>query len=106
EPRHDTPRDSPPPDTPQHVDAVRGVTLPLLRWLPPAWRGQPVEVHDLPSTAGLVSYALRWHGQQPALLWEVTGEGPLTITAAGLDPYWVGAGRAGEALLGTAGTRW
>jgi len=45
--------------------------LALLPGFPAAWAGQPVEVHDLPTAAGRASFAVRWHGERPALLWDV-----------------------------------
>ncbi len=72
---------------------------------PASWVGQPVEVHGLACTAGLLSWAVRWHGDRPALLWEVEQmgdravRGPLVVTAPGLDPHWRGTGAQGEALL-------
>ena len=38
---------------------------------PPA-PGVDLEVHDAPTRHGRLSFALRWHGEHPALLWEVT----------------------------------
>ena len=65
--------------------------------LPTEWRGQGVEVHDAPTRAGRVSYAVRWHGARPALLWEC--ERPVRLTAPGLDPAWSTREARGEALL-------
>ncbi len=48
----------------------RGGALALLPGFPAAWAGQPVEVHDLPTALGRISFALRWHGERPALLWD------------------------------------
>ncbi len=70
------------------------------------WFGQPCEAHRIRTRWGLVSFAVRWHGRRPALLWEVDpgpgvqvdGTGP-TLRARGLDPTWVGQGWEGEALL-------
>ena len=45
--------------------------ISVLNDLPPAWRGAAIDVRDAPTRAGLVSFALRWHGERPALLWEV-----------------------------------
>src|SRR5207237_6329372 len=42
----------------------------LLVELPAEWRGQSLDVHDAPTRAGRVCYAVRWHGARPALLWE------------------------------------
>jgi hypothetical protein len=77
--------------------------LALLSMIPEAWAGQPIEVHDAPTHVGLVSYALRWHGERPALLWEVVPHpgvtGPVRLTVPGLDPAWSTTERRGEALL-------
>ena len=65
--------------------------------VPAAWFGQPLEVHDAPLTHGSVSFAIRWHGERPALLWESTHTG--VVRGPGLDPSWRGSGLKGEALL-------
>ena len=65
--------------------------------VPPAWFGQPLEVHHAPLTHGSVSFAVRWHGERPALLWESTRPG--VVRCPGLDPSWSGIGLKGEALL-------
>ena len=90
------------PDTVLAVPAVEGRLLRDGRLLPdgiPAgWRGQPVEAHGLVGgPASSVSFALRWHGEHPAVLWEVAGE-PLTLSAPAVDPGWTTDERAGEAL--------
>ncbi len=74
--------------------------------MPPTWYGQSLDVHDLPTSAGSLSFALRWHGARPALLWELTtraDEAPIdvTITAPGLDQAWSTDAHQGEALLAT-----
>jgi hypothetical protein len=69
----------------------------LLIELPPEWRGQDLEVHDAPTRAGGVSYAVRWHGARPALLWEC--ERPIRLSAPGLDRAWSTSEARGEALL-------
>ena len=72
------------------------------RW-PAAWLGQPVEVHDVPTRIGTVSWAIRWHGERPALLWDVVPHNsdadPPSVTAPGLDPAFSASGWRGEALL-------
>lgn len=68
--------------------------------VPEAWLGQNFEVHGFRTPAGVVSFAVRWHAERPALLWEVVdGEAPLAITAPGLDQGWTSGDPAGEALL-------
>ena len=77
-----------------------GVALASL--VPTGWYGQGWEVHDAPTAWGHVSYAVRWHGDRAALLWEVephAGVGAVRLTAPGLDASWSTAERRGEALL-------
>jgi hypothetical protein len=79
--------------------------LALCSMLPDQWAGQAVEVHGAPTHHGRLSFAVRWHGEQPALLWELEphaggdGAAPVTITAPGLDPAWSTTERRGEVLL-------
>ncbi len=73
--------------------------LALCRWFPPEWVGQGVEVHGLATRLGRVSWALRWHGARPALLWEIEAAGPVRLIAPGLDPSWSATAPRGEALL-------
>lgn len=72
-------------------------TVTLLVDLPPAWRGRSIDVRDAPTRAGLVSYAVRWHGPRPALLWEAPPG--VVLRAPGLDPGWSTRASNGEALL-------
>ncbi len=77
-------------------------TVSLLADVPPAWRGQGLEVHDAPTRAcGRVSYAVRWHGDRPALLWECERAGA-RLRAPGLDSEWSTTEPRGEALLAAA----
>jgi hypothetical protein len=73
--------------------------LELCPVLPAAWFGQNVEVHHAPTSAGPVSFALRWHGPRPALLWDVPGL-RVRLSAPGLDPQWSSTATSGEAVLG------
>jgi hypothetical protein len=67
---------------------------------PDSWIGHGVEVHGMPTRNGKVSWAVRWHGDRPALLWEVEGGSEdLVIVSPGLDPTFRGSGPRGEALL-------
>lgn len=73
--------------------------------LAPAWFGVSLEVHDLAVAFGRrLSFALRWHGERPALLWELTPAAgaatPTVLTGGGLDPGWSSTETSGEALLG------
>ncbi|WP_419864006.1 hypothetical protein [Candidatus Poriferisodalis sp.] len=83
--------------------AAQTPTLRLAAHWPAAWLGQPVEIHDVPTRIGRVSWAVRWHGERPALLWDVVphhldGSAP-TVTAPGLDPAFAATGWQGETLL-------
>ncbi|GAC1517252.1 MAG: hypothetical protein NVS1B12_01780 [Acidimicrobiales bacterium] len=76
--------------------------LALFPMLPPEWAGQGLEVHDAPTDVGPASFALRWHGARPALLWDIAvhpGLGPVTLRAPALDPTWSTTVPKGEALL-------
>lgn len=72
--------------------------LALCTLLPPEWAGQGLEVHEAPTHYGRISYALRWHGDRPALLWACERPG-VHLTAPGLDPTWSTTDQSGEALL-------
>jgi hypothetical protein len=71
--------------------------IDLLPHFPVEWLGRPIAMHDVPSRHGPVSFAVRWHGARPALLWDVPVG--VEVAAPGLDPSWNGAGGAGEMLL-------
>ncbi|MDQ1501658.1 MAG: hypothetical protein QOI86_4998 [Actinomycetota bacterium] len=83
--------------------------LALATIFPPEWAGQPLEVHDAPTTQGRISYALRWHGDRPALLWQwerppglhlpPQGDPGVLLTVPGLDRSFSTTEPAGEALL-------
>ncbi len=72
------------------------VTL-LTDW-PRSWGGASLDVHDAPTRAGLVSYAVRWHAMWPVLLWDCQRPG-VTLRCPGLDPDWGTDARTGEKLL-------
>jgi hypothetical protein len=79
-----------------------GPGLALCSVLPDEWLGQGYEVHDAPTHFGTMSYAVRWHGARPALLWELVahdGIDAVRLTAPGLDPRWSTSAPSGEALL-------
>jgi hypothetical protein len=80
-------------------------TVELLTDPPPP--GVDLEVHDVPTRHGLLSFALRWHGEHPALLWELTrvpgaSTAPLILTAPALAPRWSTTEPVGETLLRAA----
>jgi hypothetical protein len=76
--------------------AVGGALLPT--GLPDAWLGQSLEVYGVPTSAtSTVSFALRWHGERPAILWEQTGDA-VELAAPAMAPGWRTADRVGEAL--------
>jgi hypothetical protein len=91
------------------VDLVRDLLVTevedgvaVLRALPEDWRGQEIEVHDAPTGWGSMSFAVRWHGERPALLWSMSphpGFDDVRLYAPGLDPDWSSAELRGEALL-------
>jgi len=82
--------------------ADHGDTLDLAPGLRAAWRGGPLAVYGLPTRFGSLSYAVRWHGPRPALLWELDS-GPglegVILRAPALDERWSSDLPAGEALL-------
>lgn len=94
------------------IDGSDGPTL--VSAFDPGWYGHGVEAYDLASVWGPVGFAIRWHGERPALLWQIgtdgvddrhgrSGTGPdgvgPVLTAPGLDPSWRGSGASGDALL-------
>jgi hypothetical protein len=86
--------DQPPGGHPPH--------LVLCALWPGSWIGAGLEVHQVPTTLGRVSFAIRWHGERPALLWELEphpGVESVTITIPGLDPSWTTTELRGDALL-------
>ncbi len=83
------------------VDRPQG--LDLLPVLPETWYGGSIELHDAPTDHGRLSYAIRWHGTRPALLWELEphDDRPVLLRVPGLDPDWSATEAKGEALLAT-----
>jgi hypothetical protein len=78
------------------VDA-RGTEIQLIGAWPPEWRGLPLDVRDAPTKLGPVSYSVRWHGNRPALLWDVPAGA--TVRIPGLDGAWSSDEPRGETLL-------
>lgn len=83
------------------LGAPTGSSCALFPWgIPETWWGSPFEGHGL--VAGIrhkVSFAVRWHGERPALLWEVAGPPGLVLTGGGADTAWSTSDASGEALL-------
>ena len=66
--------------------------------IPADWLGQSFEVYGVPTgPTSAVSYAVRWHGPRPAVLWEQTGH-PVELTAPAVAPAWRTREVTGEAL--------
>jgi hypothetical protein len=85
------------------LDAPEGPAL-LPVW-PEQWFGRGIEAHGVRTRFGRVSFGVRWHGNRPAVLWEVQAhpgadaERAPVLSSPGLDPTWRGEGWSGEALL-------
>jgi hypothetical protein len=78
--------------------------LAVCSMVPDSWLGQGIEVHDAPTHLGTLSYAVRWHADRPAVLWELDRHDDVKpeavrITAPGLDRAWSTTETSGEALL-------
>lgn len=68
----------------------------LRHGVPEPWWGASFDVHALPADPfRTVSYAVRWHGARPALLWEVNGAPGIVLNHG----EWHSADASGEALL-------
>ncbi|MFN3258460.1 MAG: hypothetical protein ACE37B_22490 [Ilumatobacter sp.] len=66
---------------------------------PVGWLGSNFEVHQVPAASTTaVSFAIRWHGERPAVLWEQHGA-PMRLTAPAIDSSWETHEAIGEALL-------
>ena len=66
--------------------------------MPLGWAGNNFEVYGLPTGAlSTVSFAVRWHGERPAVLWEQSGE-PVTLSAPAIAPGWKSTDLKGEEL--------
>ena len=70
------------------------------RGIPRLWLGANLECHRV--AAGplhTVSFGIRWHGEKPALLWEVSGPAGVKLDAGICDPTWSSVESTGETLL-------
>ncbi len=78
----------------QLVDSDEYTARLMPNGFPPAWLGVSFEAHGLAiGLASTLSFAIRWHGDRPAVLWEVTGP-PMPLTYGG----WSTGQLSGEAL--------
>jgi hypothetical protein len=78
-------------------DSSEPRTIALLSDLAPEWSHADLAAHRIPTRWGEVSFAVRWHGARPAILWEC--EQSVTIRVPSLDPAWSSQAARGEALL-------
>ena len=70
------------------------------RGIPRLWLGANLECHRV--AAGplhTVSFGIRWHGEKPALLWDVSGPAGVKLDAGICDPTWSSVESTGETLL-------
>ncbi len=106
------PRRSTSPELPSGVRAVSWVEDRLVRvvdadecvllpdGIPSAWLGGGLECYRVPAGPGRhLSYAVRWHGKHPAVLWEVSGPPGLQLRAGAGDGRWHSTAASGETLL-------
>jgi hypothetical protein len=103
-----------PSDLPRTVNAVVDATDALVSeqsdgslelfagWTTQSLLGARVAIHHAPTPYGKVSVALRWHGERPALLWDVAAAPAdnVVLLCSVLDATWSTKEHSGEALLG------
>jgi hypothetical protein len=77
----------------------RGETILLPHGIPALWRGFNWESFGFMAGGGVsASFALRWHGENVAALWEFTGGVPV-VARSGVDATWsTTKASSGEAL--------
>jgi hypothetical protein len=70
------------------------------RGIDESWLGVNFECHKLLATPlHTISYAVRWHGERPALLWDIDGPTGLRVVASAIDKTFSSTDIRGEALL-------
>ena len=70
------------------------------RGIDESWLGVNFECHKLMATPQhVISYAVRWHGERPALLWDIDGPTGLRVVASAIDQSFSSTDIRGEALL-------
>lgn len=75
--------------------AAGGVLMPA--GIPTEWLGQSFEAYGVPTGArSTVSFAVRWHGPRPAVIWEQTGDA--VELSSPCAPTWRSGDASGETL--------
>ena len=70
------------------------------RGIDASWLGANFECHKLvASPEHLISFAVRWHGEKPALLWEIDGPIGARVAASAVDQTFSSTEMRGEILL-------
>ena len=70
------------------------------RGIDKSWLGVNFECHKLLATPQhMISYAVRWHGERPALLWDVDGPIGVRVAASAVDESFSSTDIRGETLL-------
>ena len=70
------------------------------RGIDESWLGVNFECHKLMATPlHMISYAVRWHGERPALLWDIDGPTGVRIVASAIDKTFSSTDVRGETLL-------
>ena len=81
---------------------VRDVDTGIELFHAPPEPGVDFEIRDAPTRHGRISVALRWHGEHPALLWEVSDPTrSFELRVPGLAAEWSTREPVGETLLRT-----
>ena len=65
----------------------------------PRWFNVLIEVSNMPTSNGGIGYAVRWHGDRPALLWEGNFSSEVSFISPEFDPNWESRETQGEALF-------
>lgn len=77
-----------------------GGPVAIVPGVPAEWFGAAMEAHAVPVTGGAVAFGVRWHGERPAVLWDVVTSAPTSVCAPSLDADWSDERPKAEALLG------
>ena len=77
-----------------------GGPVAIVPGVPSEWFGAAMEAHAVPVTGGDVAFGVRWHGDRPAVLWDVDTAAPTSVCAPSLDADWSDERPKAEALLG------